>query len=228
MGEIYEKQIPVLSIDHHKVNTPYCDNYTLPDSSSAGETLYRVVEELEAMGRLTLTQPIAQRLYAAIASDTGGFVFSNATESTYRIAARLVSVGIDHAEINRRLFHSKSEEQIRAEGYAALNLKTAKNGLITYLVLSKSERDAIALPFGAFETAIDVVRGLRGSEIAFVLKETDDGKFKASIRSVSENVAEIAARHSGGGHVRAAGCTIEAENIEKASEILLSELTELI
>jgi phosphoesterase RecJ-like protein len=155
-------------------------------------------------------------------------MYSNATESTYLCAAELISLGIDQAEINRRLFSSKSAELIRAEGFAGANLKTASEGRISYLVISKSDRDALGLPQEAFETAIDVVRSLMGVEISFVVKENDKGEFKASLRATGANVAEVAALHSGGGHIRAAGCTVVAESAEAAAAILLSDLEKLI
>jgi phosphoesterase RecJ-like protein len=64
-----------------------------------------------------------------------------------------------------------------------------------------------------------------GADIAFVLKETDDGKFKASIRSCGIDVASVAKRHSGGGHTRAAGCTVDADTLSSAEEILKADLT---
>ena len=224
LGNIYESGTPILSIDHHKVNSPYSDNCTLPDASSAGEVLYMISDVLEKMGKIKKSIRLAERIYAAIASDTGGFLYSNAKQNTYRIAADLIAIGIDHAEINRRLFHSKTEEQLRAEGYAALNVKTAADGRISYLTLSKKERDELGLPFPTFETAIDIVRSLLGAELSFVLKETDDGKFKASLRSNGADVASIAKRYSGGGHTRAAGCTVEADSLSEAENILTGEL----
>jgi phosphoesterase RecJ-like protein len=225
LGSTYEKGVPILSIDHHRVNTPYSDNFTLPDAYSAAEVLFGIVKELEKSGRITVTRSLAERIYAAIASDTGGFIYSNASKQTYLAAAGLLEYGIDHADINRRLFNSKSKEQLRAEGYVALNLKSAADGRISYAVLSKEERDALGLAFPDFETAIDVARSVMGADIAFVLKETDDGKFKASIRSCGIDVASVAKRHSGGGHTRAAGCTVDADTLSSAEEILKADLT---
>ncbi len=226
MGGLFEKLTVKLTIDHHAVNTPYAPNYTLKDASSAGEVLYNIACELERRGVMKLDGEIASLLYASISSDTGGFIFSSAREKTYLAAARLISLGIDHAEINRLLFHSKPEDQLRAEGYVASRIKTAEGGRIAYVTVKRSEREDIGLPFSAFECAIDIVRTLAGIDVAFVIKETDDGKFKASLRSTGKNVAETAARHGGGGHIRAAGCTVVAESIDEAAEILLSELTE--
>ncbi len=227
LGELYEKLNVKLTIDHHAINTPYAPNYTLADASSAGEVLYNIVCELEERGVLSLDSEIAALLYASISSDTGGFIFSSAKEKTYLAAARLVSFGIDHAEINRLLFHSKPEEQLRAEGYVATKIETAENGKTAYAIISKDERERIGLPFSAFECAIDVVRTLMGISCSFVIKETDKGEFKASLRSTGKNVAEIAARHGGGGHIRAAGCTVKANSAKEAAEILLKELTDI-
>ena len=228
LGGLYERLTPLFSIDHHKMNTPFCDNFTLSCASSAGEVLLDLARVLVGMGRLTITKRIAECIYAAISSDTGGFAYSNASAKAYRDAADLISLGIDHADINKRLFDSKSKTEIIAEGFVGSRLNCSDDGKIAYAVISKKEREAIGLPFTAFDTAIDVVRALRGSEVAFVVKETDKGEFKASLRSTGVNVAEIAARHSGGGHIRAAGCAVIAECAEAAAEILLNELKAVV
>lgn len=227
MGSLSDRIDVRFSIDHHAVNTPFAPNYTLPSASSAGEVLLGVAKELEARGLIKLTTKIAYPIYAAISSDTGGFLFSNATESTYRAAAELIALGIDHAEINHRLFMSKAKGQIAAEGFTASILKTSANGRISYAVISKADMDTLGVGIEHFETAIDIVRSVLGAEIAFVIKETDRG-FKASIRSIGANVAEVAARHGGGGHIRAAGCTIDAQSAEEAATLLLSQLEEIL
>lgn len=226
LGSVADRLDILLAIDHHAVNTPFAPNYTVADSSSAGEVLYGIATELEERGLLTIDKEIAALLYAAISSDTGGFIFSSAKEQTYIAAARLISIGINHSEINRKLFHSKPAEQLRAEGFVATKIKTAAEGKIAYASISKAERDEMGLPFVAFECAIDVVRTLMGAECAVAVKETDGGEFKASLRSAGKNVAEIAARHGGGGHIRAAGCTVKAESAEDAAEILVKEIAE--
>ena len=70
-----------------------------------------------------------------------------------------------------------------------------------------------------FETAIDVVRSVEKVEIAMVVKETDKKKFfKVSLRSTGHDVSKVCALFGGGGHVRAAGCTVEARDIYAAVE----------
>ncbi len=218
----------LLTIDHHKINSPFSDNFTLPDISSAGETLLTVLEELIAMGKCQLDSEIAYPLYAAISSDTGGFVFSSATAETYRRAAVLMETGIDFADINHRLFFSKSKEQIKAEGFVSSKLSTELGGRIAYATLSKAERDGLGLLSEHFETAIDVVRSVIFAEVAVFVRENDDGSIKASIRSTGTDVASIAKSFGGGGHIRAAGCTISADNVDEGAKILLEEIKKSI
>lgn len=217
-----------LTIDHHRINSPFSDNLTLPDASSAGEALFSVLNELTVMGKCKLDSEIAYPIYAAISSDTGGFVFSSASASSYRLAADLIETGIDFADINHRLFHSKSKEQLKAEGFISSNLKSAADGKISYATLSIEDRDLLGLSSEHFETAIDIVRSVIDAEIAVFVRENDDGSVKASMRSTGFNVAAIAAEFGGGGHIRAAGCTLSAKSAEDGAKILIEKIKDLI
>lgn len=216
-----------LMIDHHRVGIPFADNLIRPDASSAAEVLYEIISEIEKLTDFVMTKEIAERLYAAISSDTGGFIYSNASPKTYLTAARLIEKGIDHADINHRLFNSKSALQIKAEGLVAASLKTAKNGRIAYSSISKKDRENENLPYSAFDTAIDIVRALEGAEIALFIRENDEGGYRASMRSTGKNVADVAAMFSGGGHIRAAGCSPEGSSAQEVENKLLFELEKL-
>ena len=228
LGALFGEADVICSIDHHGRSTPFAPHYTLGDMSSAGEVVFLVAKELTARGALKMNERIAERLYAAISSDTGRFAYASADSKTYERAAELISYGIDHAEINRRLFASKSIEEIRAEGFIGERIRSSPSGLVAYATVSKADRDEANLPFECFETAIDIVRQLRGCRASFVVKETEGGEFKASLRSVDVDVSEIASRHSGGGHLRAAGCTVSAGSVEEAAKILLDELERIL
>lgn len=217
-----------LTIDHHRVNSPFSDNLTLCDASSAGEALFSVLSELIDMEKCELDSEIAYPMYAAISSDTGGFIFSSASPYSYRLAASLIETGIDFADINHRLFHSKSKNQIKAEGFIASRLVTEGGGRIAYATLSKEDRDTLGLSCEHFETAIDVVRSVMFAEIAVFVRENDDGSIKASIRSTGLNVAEIAAEFGGGGHIRAAGCTLPAKSASQGAEIIIRKIKQIL
>ena len=225
LGSLYdEDRLPVLMIDHHKIGIPYADNFIIAEASSSAEVLMAVADELVSLGKIKYTQALAYALYTAISSDTGCFKYSNATESTHRAAARLISLGIDSADINHRLFVSKTLSEIKAEGIVAKKIKTALGGKVAYAAISASELIENSLELWHFETAIDVVRSLKDVEIAFFVKETAPGKYKASLRSTGIDVAKTAADFGGGGHTRAAGCSPEADSIDGAVKMLLEKL----
>ena len=218
----------LFTIDHHKINSPFSDNFTVPDISSAGETLLLVLEELVAMGKCELDAEIAYPIYAAISSDTGGFVFSSANAETYKRAAALIETGIPFSDINHKLFFSKSKEQIKAEGFISSKLLTELDGRIAYATLSKAERDGLGLQGEHFETAIDVVRSVIFAEVAVFVRENDDGSVKASIRSTGLDVASIAKSFGGGGHIRAAGCNLPTDSVEEGAKILIEKIKKSI
>ncbi len=214
-----------LSIDHHAVASPFADTLCIPDAGSAGEVVYSLLAEIEGReqtaGVPVLTTEIARSLYAAVSSDTGGFRFDNTTARTHRIAAHLLSFPFDHADIDRRLFETKSMQQLRAEGMTASLLR--QSGTVTYAVIDRASREAQGLTYEDFDTAIDIVRSLQGTDIAVVAKETDEGNVKFSLRSTGADVAAVAAAFGGGGHRRAAGCTLSDEP-QAAMERLLCAL----
>ncbi len=209
-------------IDHHATGRPFAPGLIIPDASSAAEVIFLIFESMEAKKKMKITTEIAGALYAGMSSDTGCFRYSNATPRTHRAAARLLAGHIDGAEINRLLFDAKTDEQIRAEGLIAERLVSAGDG-ITYATLTKAERDGFGLSFADFETAIDIVRSLEGTEIAMVAKETETpGEYRVSMRSTGFDVSSVAAAFEGGGHVRAAGCTVVANTPKEAAEQVLA------
>lgn len=219
---------PELVIDHHALSIPFAPHLTVPEASSAAEALWLVVTEFIKAGRISLTPELALPLYIAISSDTGCFRFSNVTPSTLRIAAELIETGINSAEINRLLFDTKPWDQLMAEAFVASAIRVEEDGLIAYAAITLGDLEELELGLEHFETAIDIVRSLKGVHIAFVLKEQTPGEFKASMRSVKTDVAAVAARFGGGGHILAAGCTVKAPTAEEAALLLLAELRQCV
>ncbi len=213
-------------IDHHGTGTPFADFYTDPRAAATGEIVFDVIRRTEREGRTHLTARMAELLYAAISSDTGCFRYSNVTPDTHRRAAELVATGIDCAGINHRLFDSKPLGQLRAEAMGAEHLRVSHNGRVALIAVSHAERVAAGLADQDLETVIDVARSLAGVEVAISLRQpTEDGIFRASLRSSGTyNVAALCAEFGGGGHEKAAGCTICAPDIESAAAMLTNAI----
>ncbi len=220
---------PAFMIDHHARGEAYADHYTRPDAAAAGEIIYELVLRMQERGMLpSLSHELINSIFTAISSDTGCFKFSNTTERTHRIAAHLLALGADASEINRRLFDVKSLDQLKAEGYVQSHLSIHPSGRIAWTIVTRELRDSLGLLDEHFETAIDIVRSIEGVEVAIAIKESPDGRFKASFRSIGLDVAAIAASLGGGGHVRAAGCSLSAPTAEAAAAAVVGMVADAL
>lgn len=214
---------PDFSIDHHERSTPIAPCYLRPGASATGEILTDLLTAL--VKPEPLAHPVASALFAAITSDTGCFRFPNATGATHRAAARLIDLGIDAGDINHRLFESKTPEQLKAEAATADRTVVTGDGRVAYAILERQLLDRYGEEY--FETAIDIIRAIAGVTIAFTAKEQKNGDLRISLRSTTADVAAVAALHGGGGHARAAGCTLSHVTAEDAVRALVAELAPL-
>lgn len=227
LGALTELPLTVaFMLDHHEVGHPFADHLVLPRAAAAGEIVYAVAEELVARGALTAIPKKAKiALYAALSSDTGCFRYSNVTPNTLRCAAALLEgEDVDAADVNHRLFEMKSEKQLRAEAFAIENTKTSPDGKIAWVLITDADRRAMGVAEEHLETVIDMVRSRAGVEVALAVREQADGTLRASMRSSGFDVASVAACFGGGGHLRAAGCTIKASSPRAALDRVLGEI----
>lgn len=220
--ETYKDKI-CLMIDHHDNGTVMADNLIRPEAAAVGEIIFDIADELIIRGRIkALSQEAAEAIYLSISSDTGCFKYSNASPKTHMYAARLIEAGVRSAYINMMYFDSKSSEQIEAEKIVYNNLHILLDGKLVIAALDKKAKNGILNEH--FENAVNIARSVKGALVSCSIKEKDasDGDFRVSMRSgVSGiNVAEICAMFGGGGHVCAAGCSVQAENIDEAMRIV--------
>lgn len=216
-----------LMIDHHGNGIRYADGIIVPDAAAAGEIIFDIAKELVKQGKLKeINSAIALPIYAAISSDTGGFRYSSTSPQTHIRAAELIETGIDAADVNRRLFECKSYLQTRAETLGFENLHLYDDGKIAIIEFPYTLKAANNLEDEHLETLIDVARSVEGVEIAVALRQPrDKACFRCSVRSNYDfDVSVVCAELGGGGHKRAAGCSIDAENIHAATEKFLSVL----
>lgn len=233
LGDIFEKlrrDIDIM-IDHHSEGNIYANNYIRPEAAATAEIIFDIAKWLLAKGKIAkISDRVATCLYAAISSDTGCFKYSNVTPATHRYAAELLELGIDTADINHRLFESKTLKQIKAEAEAARWISVSNGGRIAYVTFPYSSKFSLNISDEHLETIIDIPRALCGVEVAFAIRQPEDKDvFKVSMRSNNDfDVSALCAKFGGGGHKKAAGCTVEAGSIEDVEKMLLKAIRELM
>lgn len=212
----------VFSIDHHKVNTVDCEKLLIMDDKIAcGEIIFLLMDELG----VEITKDIAIALYAAICSDSGGFKFDAVTPETHIMAARCLATGIDHAEINRRLFECKTASQVALVKTAYNRLELLCDGKYAIVTISPEEAAQCCAVETDFDCINSIPREIAGVLASAVVRKKKD-VVKVSLRSNADiDVSEMAAKFGGGGHYHAAGFTY-GNNFDAAVEITRKLFTE--
>ena len=228
MGDLWELwgDKVELMIDHHETGEIYADSYIRPQAAATGEIMFDIVKHFATEGLITITDSLCTRLYAAISADTGGFRYANVTPETHLRAAELVASGIDCAEINRQLFSTNSLEQLRAQAAGISNLNLFADGKIAVVTFPYALKAALGLDDSHLGDLVEIARSLAGVRVAISIKQPGtDGVFRVSMRSQgSYDVAALCASFGGGGHRKAAGCTLTATDVNEAMRKIVSAI----
>lgn len=204
-------------VDHHSSSQPFADyNYIDPGAAAAAEIVYKLLKEMD----LAIDKETGEALFTGICTDTGNFQYSNTTKESHLIAAALYDAGIDHAGIAVELYQNVSLNKIRIANRILDTLELFADGkaAMVYVTQDMIKREQVSLD--ETEGAVDTIRNIKGVEIAVFVKERQPGVVKASMRAKTwGNVAEIAAAFGGGGHVKAAGCTMHMDIKEACGKL---------
>lgn len=220
--EILENAPFWINIDHHVDNNAFGHlNIINPDLSAVSELIYDLFRYMNE----PLDESVAEALYTAIMTDTGSYRFPNTTPRAHIISSELLALGVDPGVTYQNIYEnlSKPAALIGALAHGTLEVE----GEISCITITRSMlQETGATP----EDTHDIVnfgRNIGNVEVALLFREVENG-VKVSLRSRSSvNVNEIAARFGGGGHLRAAGCTIQAD-MEQAKQLIFSEVRQAL
>ena len=227
-----------LSIDHHGQNDPFCAHCTVPTASAAGEVLVDLYGLFVSKGHLAPSADICRLLYAAIVSDTGSFKYSNTTKDTLLKAADLLETisaaddgGDDIAMLNHRLFACRTIQELYAQRAGIDALRLFFDGAIGVVLLTQEMLTQSGLSRSDFGDVVGLPRSLEGVRIALSVKqdETEPTSWRVSSRSTEDlDVSAVCASFGGGGHKRAAGCSITAPDAESALAVVVEAFGKLL
>lgn len=206
----------VLNLDHHVSNEHFAQwEYFKSDYAATGEILTCLFDQWH----ITWSPAIADALYTAIATDCGFFKFNNTTGHTLRMAAILVDNGAQPDVISDHL-DARSLNKLRALSKVLDQLELFADGRISCLSYTPELLSVIGEHTGIY---IDYARRIKGAEVAFTVKYIGPEETRVSLRSKGIDVNAVAASFGGGGHIRAAGCTIE-KPLDEAKAIIVKEI----
>lgn len=224
-GKMYCNAKKTICIDHHISNAEYAmENVVEPEASSTCEVLYGLLEPD------LISKNCAEAIYTGIVHDTGVFQYSNCSPKTMRIAAALMEKGIDFAGIIKKTFYEKTYIQNQILGRALLESMLFLNGRCIVSVLHHKDMEFYGVTSKDLEGIVSQLKLTKGVEVSLFLHEVKNQEYKVSMRSGDiVDVSVIALYFGGGGHKKAAGCTMQGSmydvinNIAKHIEKQLQE-----
>lgn len=193
-----------LNIDHHISNTKFAkENWVRSDAAAACEILCDIFDE-ERIGYDT-----AVALYTGIIHDSGVLKYSNTTKNTLNAVGMLVSKGIPFTDIINDSFYQKTYLQNQILGRALLESVVFYGGKCIFSVISKREMDFYGVAPADLDGIVNQLLITEGVEVAIFMYELGMQQYKVSLRSNKYiDVNKVVQKFGGGGHVRAAGCTM--------------------
>lgn len=202
----------VVIMDHHQTNNSSADFHLLdPHSSSTGIIVYSVLKRLP----VEITRDIADNIYTTIIGDTGSFRYSNTNPDTFRVAAELVERGADPARISEALFENEPLRKLKLISLALPTLEVSGDNKLASVYVDKGMFDRSGARREDTEGIVNIPRSIKGVEVAVFFREeagNDRSLWKVSFRSKGQvDVAKIAESFGGGGHYRAAGCSLAGD-----------------
>lgn len=227
--EIKDKAQKIICIDHHASNDKYGDlNYIDTNASSTCELVYNVLVAYNKKYNIDLIdENIATFLYTGLVTDTGNFMYSNTHPTSFDMAKNLLLKGAKKENIIQNIFQSNSANYYKLLG-EALNTLDIINNKVACISITKEMLKRNIISFNDVDGITSYTRDIEGVEVGILLKEKKDNEIKVSLRSKSYvDVSKIAQSFGGGGHIKAAGCTIY-DSIENAKKKIIESVLKTI
>ena len=204
-------------IDHHGMNSMYGDyNFVDQEAPACAQLLYVVFNYFN----IEITKEIATCLTAGIITDTNGFRNDSVTSETFRITAELCDSGINISKIYQIVFSNKSRVQFELQRLAQNRMEFFEDGKVAYTYITKEDEEKLGCKNGDYDGIVNIGLNVDGVEVSMFIRDTPKGA-RCSLRAKDYvNVAEVALLFGGGGHIKAAACTVQGTIDQAKTQIL--------
>lgn len=221
--EVFKTAETTICIDHHGTSKPICDyNYIDPKCAATGQLIFELIKHLGAEP----DPEMGNAIYAAIATDTGNFQYSNTQKVSHLIAAELYDWGITPDKVCIEIYQSNRMERIMIETQAMETLACLCGGQLAIAYVTQDMLAKTGAEMSETDNIVTRLRSIKGVETAVLLKEEEKNVVKGSMRSKNWfDVSAAAEELGGGGHERAAGFTLYT-NLEEAFQRVSVVMTE--
>lgn len=211
-----------LAVDHHPSFEGFGRNQCVyPEYAACGEIIYEICRELGG-----ITPEAALPLYAAVATDTGCFVYANTTSNTHRVAAALIETGIDYFAVNKRHFRTKTKKRIAIEAELMGKVEFFQEDRGVFLCIPLEMRERLGADENDLEDISSLAGIIEGVDCGALLREIEPDEWRLSLRTGDNgrvNATRACMLLGGGGHAMAAGAVLHG-NLEEVKRQVLDAI----
>ncbi len=219
--EAFARHINTAAIDHHITHARFTEEAVVCDISSTCELMWHMFKEMGT----EVSVNAATNIYIGMVTDTGNFKYSSVTGETHRIAAELIDMGVNFAEVSKKIFDTVTKEYLALKAKAVNSLRYFAGGRVSLLMLENSDFEEFDVREEDAAGIVTLPISIDGVEVGVYIRQRGESEYKVSLRSVRYvDVAEIAETFGGGGHIRAAGYSVTEEKLEENIEALIEEI----
>ena len=221
-GKYFENAKTSIVIDHHGTNTMYGDiNYVNPDSPACAQILIVLFEYF----KMKITKEVGTCILTGIITDTGGFKYQGTNVETFEFVAELLNKGVNVSKIYRRVLETTTRTAFELRRIAESRLEFFYGDKATFTYITLDDEEKVNSETGDHEGIVNIGKCIEGVEVSAFIRELKDGKgWKVSLRSNEYvNVSDVALLFGGGGHPRAAGCTIQGD-LQHVKDKIMNEV----
>jgi len=218
---IMESAPCLIDIDHHVADGVFGSIRILDSSAAAtAEIVWKLILALQkATGSVLATRDVAECLMTGLITDTGSFRFLNVTPRTFALAARLERLGAVPAPIVDLVFENRTYGGVKLLGRALDSLQMTADGKVAWAHVTVQDFTDVSAVDAETEGIVNHVRAIKGVQVGILFREVPDKQVRVSLRARNgADVNRIANVFGGGGHVLAAGCSVEPplKDVERA------------
>ena len=216
---------PSICIDHHLSNPMFAslENWVDPGMAATGQMVAAIAD---AAG-IPLEGDLALFLYLALVSDTGSFTHGNTSAAVFRLAARLVENGLNASAVREKLDNQWSMPKTHLWGHLLQTVRLECNKQVALATVTLETIGSFGAVREDLEGFAEQMRRIKGVRVALLVRQDPGNRCKLSLRSAgSDDVRIVAEQFGGGGHLNAAGATIDQNDMESIVAKTLAALQE--
>lgn len=223
-SKYFENARTKIQIDHHEVNDMFADyNFVNPASPACAQILILVIEQLG----IEIDKQIGTCLLTGIITDTGGFKYEGVSAETFEFASWLLNKGVNVSDIYKRVLQVKTRANFELKKLIMDRMEFICDNKVTFSYMKLEDEEKVNAMPGDHEGLVEVGRDIEGVEVSIFIREIENG-YKVSLRSNNYvNVSDVAIAFHGGGHIRAAGCTIQGD-LQQVRTKIVNEVVKYI